>query len=354
MKDWKRRESGSARPGSAAQGSSGVDLRRAGLMRRMRQRQASTTQVPHRAEMEQRFGENFSSVQVHTGESQTMGAMGAHAAADGDHVAFAEDAPSKALVAHELAHVVQARRSGVEGGVQRAALAPDNHPAEREADRAATSVMRGEQVQIGAAPGGRVHLAKAEPAAKAADPSKAGGQKEAAPGGAKANDPFPVGSEVWVKRSLGYHHAGVYVGNNEMVHVFAEPMGAAKALLQGKPIVNVVRTPIDTFLGGEAVSKAEVGPSKDAFAPGETVQRATEHVGQAWDYNPLTHNCQHFSSKTVSGVADSPEADAIENAFLNLPAEAEHAASKLGHEAAHAVEGAASSAKKAFKKLKFW
>jgi Domain of unknown function (DUF4157) len=214
-------------------------------MRRMRERQQGAAEVPHRQEMEQRFGENFSSVHVHAGESEAMSAMGARAAAEGDHVAFAEASPSKALVAHELAHVVQARRSGADG-VQRAALAPDHHPAEREADRAAQSVMRGEQVQIGASPGGHLHLAKEEPAAQAQDAKGQGGDdKEQA--AAKPKEPFPVGSEVWVKRSLGYHHAGVYIGNNEMVHVFAEPMGAAKALLEGKPIVNVVRTPMDTF-----------------------------------------------------------------------------------------------------------
>jgi hypothetical protein len=339
MRDRKQRESGAAGRGAPAQQSGGVDLRRAGLMRRMRQRQSNATVVPHRSEMEQRFGESFSSVQVHTGESEAMAQMGARAAAEGDHIAFAEDSPSKALVAHELAHVIQARRSGDAGAVQRSALAPDHHPAEREADRAAENVMRGQQVSIGESPGGRIHLAKED---------------------AKSNEPFPKGSEVWVKRT-GYHHAGVYIGNNEMVHVFAEPMGAARALMQGKPIVNVVRTPMSTFLGSSGVSAAEVGPSRNAFAPQEAVQRATEHVGEAWDYNPLTHNCQHFSSKTVSGVADSPEADAIENAFLNLPAEAEHAAAAAGHaiegaaaSAGHAMQNAAGRARSAFKKLKFW
>jgi hypothetical protein len=122
---------------------------------------------------------------------------------------------------------------------------------------------------------------------------------------------------------------------------------------------------LETFLSGASLSQAKPGPSPNRFDPEQTVQRATEKVGEAWDYNPLTHNCQHFSSMTVSGIADSPEGDAIEDAFLNLPEEAEHAASKVGHEAAHAVEGAGSKAghalkgaaggaKKAMKKLKFW
>jgi hypothetical protein len=153
----------------------------------MRERRAASREVPHRSEMEQRFGQDFSSVKANTGESETMGAMGARAAAEGDHVAFAEESPSKALVAHELAHVVQARKSGG-AAVQRKAIAPEDHPAEHEADRAAESVMRGESVRIGASPGGSVHLADKEPAAGAHGAGDKGGdhKADAASGGGHA------------------------------------------------------------------------------------------------------------------------------------------------------------------------
>jgi hypothetical protein len=177
-----------------------------------------------------------------------------------------------------------------------------------------------------------------------------------------ANEPYPPGTEVWVPRTGGYHHAAVYIGNQEVVHVFAEPMGAAKALLEGKPIVNVLRSPLSTFLDGASISSTKKGPSVEKFSHDQIVQRALSHVGQAWSYNPLTHNCQHFTSSVVDGVAVSPEAQAIEDAFKKLPGKIEHevaqgashlassiasGAQSAGHAAEHAAESVAH-------KLKFW
>jgi hypothetical protein len=72
-----------------------------------------------RAEMSGRFGEDFSGVRVHAGPGAAAAARAVDAAAYsvGEHVVLGEGAPDAAaprarrLVAHELAHVVQARRS---------------------------------------------------------------------------------------------------------------------------------------------------------------------------------------------------------------------------------------------------
>jgi hypothetical protein len=34
-------------------------------------------------------------------------------------------------------------------------------------------------------------------------------------------------------------------------------------------------------------------------------------VGARWDFNPLTHNCQHFASEIICGREISPEGDLI-------------------------------------------
>src|ERR1700722_8768766 len=65
--------------------------------------------VPYRATMEAFFGESFAGTRVATGVSE-LGRTGADGATIGDRVAFAAERPSKRLVAHELAHVVQNRR----------------------------------------------------------------------------------------------------------------------------------------------------------------------------------------------------------------------------------------------------
>jgi hypothetical protein len=71
-------------------------------------------QVPFRADMERSFGEDFSSVRAHLGGGARPGldALNANAAAQGETVAFGTASPDRALVAHELTHVVQQRRGG--------------------------------------------------------------------------------------------------------------------------------------------------------------------------------------------------------------------------------------------------
>ena len=67
-------------------------------------------EVPHRAEMEQSFGgADFSNVKAYS-DGPALKAnegLGANAYAHGDSIAFSTPNPSKALVAHELTHVVQ-------------------------------------------------------------------------------------------------------------------------------------------------------------------------------------------------------------------------------------------------------
>ncbi|HEX4417529.1 MAG TPA: DUF4157 domain-containing protein [Kofleriaceae bacterium] len=66
-------------------------------------------EVPHRKEMEQSFGMDFSHVRAHSdsGAAKANDTLGSHAYAMGDQVAFKSASPSPSLVAHELTHVVQ-------------------------------------------------------------------------------------------------------------------------------------------------------------------------------------------------------------------------------------------------------
>ncbi|MDM0030036.1 eCIS core domain-containing protein [Variovorax saccharolyticus] len=82
-----------------------------------------------RTDMEARFGTSFAGVQIHTDAQAgaAAAALNAHAFALGEHVAFAEGAyrpectGGRHLLAHELAHVVQARetRAGAEPALRR-------------------------------------------------------------------------------------------------------------------------------------------------------------------------------------------------------------------------------------------
>jgi len=107
--------------------------------------------LPYRAELEAAFGEDFSSVTAWLGERDVLSGIDARAAASGESVAFAEASPDRALVAHELTHVVQQRQSG--GAVQASGLSRSGDAAEREADAVGDAVGAGQTAPaIAAAP----------------------------------------------------------------------------------------------------------------------------------------------------------------------------------------------------------
>ncbi|MDQ3365140.1 MAG: DUF4157 domain-containing protein [Myxococcota bacterium] len=123
-----------------------------------------------RLKMEAQFGEDFSNVQIHT-NSGDVGALGAGAAAKGEHIHFAAglDPTSESgrkLIAHELTHVVQQRGAGVSGKPK---VAASSSAAEQEAEAVADKVAKpGEeggdakvQVARGTAAADHVHLGEA-------------------------------------------------------------------------------------------------------------------------------------------------------------------------------------------------
>jgi hypothetical protein len=91
------------------------------------------------------FGADFSNVQIHHGDGEAE-AMGAEATAQGDdiHVAAHRSPADKALIAHELAHVVQQREARVSPGAGDAVV--ENRALEDEADRAGEAVASGQPV----------------------------------------------------------------------------------------------------------------------------------------------------------------------------------------------------------------
>jgi hypothetical protein len=106
-----------------------------------------------RAYFEPRFGHDFGGVRVHTDERADISArkLNAFAYTAGQDVVFhrgtfsPETTEGKRLLAHELAHVVQQER-GANLSVQAQRAEPAGGSAEREADRAADAIIRGEPI----------------------------------------------------------------------------------------------------------------------------------------------------------------------------------------------------------------
>lgn len=123
-----------------------------------------------RAKMEGAFGADFGGVRVHTGSEAGQAAqdVNAHAFTSGSDIFFNQGAydpqseGGEELIAHELAHVVQAGGQGgglaakATGGGASVSSPGDAH--EQAADRAAQAAVRGEPVgDVGTAPAGGVH-----------------------------------------------------------------------------------------------------------------------------------------------------------------------------------------------------
>ncbi|HKO02523.1 MAG TPA: DUF4157 domain-containing protein, partial [Thermoanaerobaculia bacterium] len=106
-----------------------------------------------RAEMESRFGHDFSAVRIHSGADAAASAhaVGAHAYTVGSDIVVGSNHDLHSprgmrLLAHELTHTIQQR------GVARVAvdslpIAAADHSSEREADAVADAVMSGDEVR---------------------------------------------------------------------------------------------------------------------------------------------------------------------------------------------------------------
>ncbi|GMV43096.1 MAG: hypothetical protein AMXMBFR64_48120 [Myxococcales bacterium] len=104
--------------------------------------------LPFRAEMERSFGRDFGGVVAHVGPNAAAAniALGSRACTKGAHVVLGTATPDRALVAHELAHVVQQGAAGPASEVPDGALPAASH--EDEADQAAAAVLRGQAVEV--------------------------------------------------------------------------------------------------------------------------------------------------------------------------------------------------------------
>lgn len=101
--------------------------------------------VPYKSEMESAFGADFSAVQAYSGPaaSQASAALGANAYAYGNAIAFADSAPSKHLVAHELTHVIQQGGAGSSMVQTKASGGGSVGTLEAEADHVASVIAGG-------------------------------------------------------------------------------------------------------------------------------------------------------------------------------------------------------------------
>jgi hypothetical protein len=195
------------------------------------------TGIPHRAEMEAAFGEDFSSVRAYPGQRALLGPLGARGATVGDEVAFDSVIPQAEVVAHELAHVVQHRRLGT-GAVSGVNSPAD--PAEREAQAAARAAVAGGTIEVGEAPTAVVGLDRpgaspplgSMPASAVFDDPKAWSSA----GAVAALDAYRKLSERDRRAAVEAAH-----GSGSLAKVLKALPAAAAAGLYREPLIEILR-----------------------------------------------------------------------------------------------------------------
>ncbi len=103
--------------------------------------------IPYLSEMEAGFGRGLGHVRAHFGQEaqRATQALGAKAFTLGSDIVFSQASPSRALVAHELAHTIQQGSAAMGQSLE---LASGGGGAEREADAAAAAVLSGRAPSI--------------------------------------------------------------------------------------------------------------------------------------------------------------------------------------------------------------
>ena len=111
--------------------------------------------IPYRKEMESAFETDLGEVRAHRSTDSRVAAeaLDAKAFTTGRDIVFRDAQPGKALVAHELTHVVQ-QSSGATSGLQGDRVDPPGSPLEREADRVGADVAQGRPAPIASAAAG--------------------------------------------------------------------------------------------------------------------------------------------------------------------------------------------------------
>ena len=134
---------------------------------------AERVTLPHRAKLEERFGHPLGGIDVFAGprSAQALRRLGARAATHGRTIFLAEAEAPIDVVAHEVAHALQATGSSVSQSAA-ATVEPDGSRPEREAQRAAgwTAQRDGPmEISEGLRPGTIALLRRSAPATS--DPS---------------------------------------------------------------------------------------------------------------------------------------------------------------------------------------
>ena len=116
---------------------------------------------------------------------------------------------------------------------------------------------------------------------------------------------FRFGDHIKVRRALGiYSHHGVYIGNNNVLHLTGDPKRGLPVLSWGEGMANVKIQSIQEFENGTEsliVKKA----MESQFDKSLFLQMVQNIIDKDEEYNLVTHNCEHFANEITEDQTKS-------------------------------------------------
>jgi len=110
---------------------------------------------------------------------------------------------------------------------------------------------------------------------------------------------FNIGDHIKVRRAFGlYSHHGIYIGNNNVLHLTGNPKRGMPISSYGEGLASVRIDNLKIFENGGnslLVNKVVNDFDKTLF-----LKEANELVNKDKEYNLVLHNCEHFANSMTN------------------------------------------------------
>lgn len=116
------------------------------------------------------------------------------------------------------------------------------------------------------------------------------------------------GDHIFV-HCTGFSHHGIDCGDGEVIHFDFTPKRKLFSCVNGDTS-RIRRTSMEEFSGGKEIHVRDYASS---HAADRIIERAESRVGES-GYHLFSNNCEHFARWCKTGVSDSSQIDAIDEA----------------------------------------
>ena len=117
------------------------------------------------------------------------------------------------------------------------------------------------------------------------------------------------GDHIKVRRAFGlYSHHGIYIGNNNVLHLTGNPKRGLPSLSYGEGMASVQIDDLKQFEnGGTSLIVERIMNKEKDFDKFLFLREVSDIVNKDKEYNLVTHNCEHFANTLTNKVPHSQQ-----------------------------------------------